>query len=594
MFWQFFLAAGGILLVCFVLLGLIIINWAEKNEYNQAEEELNAVARLVQESVRGYSPGLLGATQQRLSQLEEELSVRIDLYVSDQSLADTAAPVSLNWLDAKNVHAEVLQAKKQGKGIHIHGATGNDPAMMFLALRCSEDCPVRVVRVGLPLRIIEQRIQAFRWQIWSTVGIAVILGVVMAFGLTYVIIRPLHELASNVEEMAAGEYGGKVFADGKSEISILARHFNLTSERINAMFAQMGEDRDQLRAVLGGMSEGVIAVDTDQRILFANHRAANLLGFEGRTAVGRRLWEVARYRPIHEAVEAAMENKFSGTREMNCKGASPRTVSISSGPLPGSPPRGAVLVLHDVTELRRLERIRQDFVANVSHELKTPLTVNRANVEMLLDGAAQDPDHRGLFLKRIEENSERLGNLIQDLISLARIESGEENFSFEDTPVEDVIEACVRRRRTLLEGKQQTLEILPPPKPLTVRTDEEAALQILDNLVDNAIKYTPNGGRVTVRWWEEDEFVYIEVKDTGIGISEANLARIFERFYRVDRARSREMGGTGLGLSIVKHLSQVMRGGIKATSVPEEGSKFTFWLPCQPVAESVMESNSTG
>ena len=242
-----------------------------------------------------------------------------------------------------------------------------------------------------------------------------------------------------------------------------------------------------------------------------------------------------------------------------------------------------MLVFHDTTELRRLENLRQEFAANVSHELKTPLAIIKACVETLIDGAVDDPEHRGQFLQRIDEQSERLHRLILDLLHLARIESETEIFSMEELDLESEVAACLERQRTLAESKRQKLELQPPAGdqgPILAWADEEAVQQILDNLVDNALKYTPAEGTIAIRWGRDGNQVFIEVRDTGIGIPESELPRIFERFYRVDKARSRELGGTGLGLSIVKHLTQAMQGSIQAKSQLGQGSSFTVRLPC--------------
>jgi two-component system phosphate regulon sensor histidine kinase PhoR len=260
-------------------------------------------------------------------------------------------------------------------------------------------------------------------------------------------------------------------------------------------------------------------------------------------------------------------------------------LTVHAARLDGLPPRGAVLVLHDTTELRRLERLRQEFVANVSHELKTPLSVIKVCVETLLDGALDDLQHRGHFLEQVASQSNRLHALILDLLSLARLESGEELFDFQPVVIEEVVQACLERHRPRAETKRQTLEVVPPEgaASITAWADEEAVEQILDNLLDNAVKYTPEGGRLSVRWRAEGEQVILEVSDTGIGIPETDLPRIFERFYRVDKARSREMGGTGLGLSIVKHLTQALRGSVRADSRPGRGTTFIVSLPRAPL-----------
>jgi two-component system phosphate regulon sensor histidine kinase PhoR len=238
------------------------------------------------------------------------------------------------------------------------------------------------------------------------------------------------------------------------------------------------------------------------------------------------------------------------------------------------------MVLHDTTELRRLERLRQEFVANVSHELKTPLTGIKLCTETLLAGAVEDPVHRIRFLEQIAAQGDRLHMLILDLLSLARVESGEELFEFEAVSVPDVVQACLERHRPKAEAHRQTLDLASESGPRSlVWADQEAVGQILDNLLDNALKYTPEGGRVHIGWGEDNGQVWLQVADDGIGIPEADLPRIFERFYRVDKARSREMGGTGLGLAIVKHLTQAMKGNVQAASVVGRGATFTVRLP---------------
>jgi two-component system phosphate regulon sensor histidine kinase PhoR len=258
-----------------------------------------------------------------------------------------------------------------------------------------------------------------------------------------------------------------------------------------------------------------------------------------------------------------------------------RHLSVRGNPLPGTAPTGAVFVFHDVTELRRLERMRQDFVANASHELKTPLASIKAYTETLMDWALYDETVNARFLKRIDEQAERLNQLILDLLSLARIESGQEAFKHGPLFLVPVLESCVESHRGRAESKNLSLTFLSGSlqEDSMVLADEEAIRQIVDNLVDNAIKYTPEGGSVCVTCYSDQNMASVEVADSGIGIPRAELSRIFERFYRVDKARSRELGGTGLGLSIVKHLMQSIGGQIDVTSRVGSGSKFTIHLP---------------
>jgi two-component system phosphate regulon sensor histidine kinase PhoR len=290
---------------------------------------------------------------------------------------------------------------------------------------------------------------------------------------------------------------------------------------------------------------------------------------------------VTRQRTLREAVDAALAGGGPQRRELAWNGASEKYLTLYVSLLPGGNPVGAVLVIHDTTELRRLERLRQEFVANVSHELKTPLANIKSSVETLIDGAVEDPSARGLFLAEIADQADRQQMLIEDLLSLARIESAEQRFIPERVLVDDAVHACLDRHRTRAEARGLTLNgvaLANTPPDLTVWADEAAFAQVLDNLVDNAIKYTPTG-RITARWRATPIEVIIEVEDTGMGIPAADQPRIFERFYRVDKARSREMGGTGLGLAIVKHLVQAMKGTVRVVSEEGIGSLFTVSLP---------------
>ena len=391
-------------------------------------------------------------------------------------------------------------------------------------------------------------------------------------------VRALAEVTAAAHRVTAGHYGHKVYALGGGAIGALARAFNAMSERLAGQFAQVEADRQQLRTILGGMIEGVVAIDGQQRLLFANERAAQLLEFHPTTAIGRKFWEIVRQKPVLAMVEKALANKQPRREEFDWRGTS-KSMALYVSPL--GEDRGAILVLHDISELRRLERLRHEFVANVSHELKTPLSVIKANVETLIGGAVDDLEYRAGFLEQINDQADRLHNLILDLLSLARIESGNQVLEIQRVSLADVVEECMERHRPRIAAKGQTVEVQPPPEPSAeeIWTDPEALGQILDNLIDNAVKYTPNGSRIRVHWYGCGDQVCLEVIDNGPGIPEDDLPRIFERFYRVDKARSRELGGTGLGLAIVKNLAHILKGSVKAASQAGQGATFTVSLP---------------
>ena len=238
-------------------------------------------------------------------------------------------------------------------------------------------------------------------------------------------------------------------------------------------------------------------------------------------------------------------------------------------------------MLHDVSHLRRLENLRREFVSNVSHELKTPLTTIQAYTETLLDGAVDDANINRKFLQRIDEQADRLHRLILDLLSLARIESAEDAYELLPVPVAEIVRVCIDEHQAVATSKGVSLIVEPPPTEVVVWADEEGLLTVLNNLVDNAIKYTAAKGSVTVRWRHDERRAVIEVEDTGIGIPKQHQSRVFERFFRVDKARSRELGGTGLGLSIVKHWVQVFGGTVEVFSELGRGTKFVIRVPRQ-------------
>jgi two-component system, OmpR family, phosphate regulon sensor histidine kinase PhoR len=417
---------------------------------------------------------------------------------------------------------------------------------------------------------------------------AALLGVVVvtaAIRLTRRRRRAMIELQRGFTAIASARTPRPVTTFVGGRIGGLARGFNELVPLLDVRLARLEEDRQLLAAVLEGMNEGVIAVDARRRLLFANDAASKLFAL-GQGSVGRMVAELVRSPRVQEAVDATLVGSGPHRVEIVVADIDARGVggqlslAVQGTALPGSPPPGAVLVFHDVTDLRRLERMRQDFVANASHELKTPLAAIKAYTETLLDGALHDDAVNTRFLGQIDEQVDRLNQLIQDLLSLARIEAGGSAFHHAPLRLGPVVREIVEAHRTRAEANGLRYEPdLPTGDGPLVRADEEAVRQILDNLIDNALKYTPEGGRVAVSCRMAPDRVAIEVVDTGIGIPRDDLPRVFERFYRVDKARSREMGGTGLGLSIVKNLVNTLGGQIAVESRPGQGSLFRVTLP---------------
>ncbi len=568
------------------ILGVVVHQWVEHYGFEQVEENLRMHAFLIAQDLQDLGTDAPVALQPRVDAMQREINSRVTVLASDgRVLADSSEDPAR--LENHLSRPEVVLAREKGIGTFIHRSQiSGRPMMMYFARRVEGTdgkTVIGFVRVARSLDSIRDDLARIRKVIWSVGGSLFAAAICIAIAMAWRMAGPLQELTAGAQTIAAGEFGRQVRASGKDEIGVLGRTFNLMSERLAAQFAQLEQDREQLRAVLNGMVEGVIALDGQQRILFANRRADRLLEFPASSVVGRSFPDLVRQPDILEIVRQSLQTVEPVKKEVVWDSTGPRTMMIHAARLSDSPTGGVVLVLADVSELRRLERIRQEFVANVSHELKTPLSVIKACIETLLNGAVDDRANRDYFMQQINEGADRLHHLILDLLHLARIESGEMEFHYELLPVYPTITACLERYRTMADAKDQQL-VTPPPDAAEVWADPEVFDQVLDNLVDNAVKYTPKGGHISVGWHLENGDVFLEVKDDGIGIPESDLPRVFERFYRVDRARSRELGGTGLGLSIVKHLVQGMAGSVWAESKPGCGTTFFVRLPRAPAS----------
>lgn len=346
----------------------------------------------------------------------------------------------------------------------------------------------------------------------------------------------------------------------------------------------MGSSEDLVREIarlnsaLETLPEGVMALDQSKNVLFANHNVFIFFGLEPKPAHGQKLSDLVQHPSLHDAVAATFEEPEPFSAEFEV--LEPRRVIAFKGRrLDCDDGRTIVVVLDDMTELRRLENIRQDFFANISHDLKTPLAAIKAFAETLLDGASEDPEVRIKFLKRIEEQTERLYSLVQDMLMLGRVESKDPGFVLQHVDAREVVLASVETFRPDSVLKGLRLDVDVGSKPCPVLVDPEGLQVILRNLVDNAVKYTPAGGAINVTLRRAVNEAALTVADEGIGIPPQDLGRVFERFYRVDKARSRQLGGTGLGLSIVKHLVQTFGGTVGVTSQIGKGSAFTVRLP---------------
>lgn len=391
--------------------------------------------------------------------------------------------------------------------------------------------------------------------------------------------RDIAALEKAMAAVAAGDFAARPEAGDSLELSGLASQVGVLAVRTRSGLGALAEEKTSLRAVLDNMAEGVVILSPDGRVMDANAAVERLLGAPMAGVRGRPVAEVFRHPPLQDLARQALATLVPQSGEVTLFTPEERVFAVSATALPGGAvPAGAVLVLHDITRLRALEDLRKEFVANVSHELRTPLASIKSFAETLRLGALDDKGVRVEFVRTIEEQADRLTAIVDDLLELAALEGGRRPLRLVDLDLSVPVGSVLAALKPLADPVGVALVATVPPGT-RVRADAAALERVLRNLVENAVKYNREMGRVDVSAAAEGAFVRVSVTDTGLGIPAADLPRVFERFYRVDKARSREKGGTGLGLSIVKHLVDGLGGAVRAESAEGKGSTFSFTLP---------------
>jgi len=483
-------------------------------------------------------------------------------------------------LDNHAGRPEVAAALVHGRGKSIRRSATLGLDLMYLAaLVRPPGSPPVVIRLAVPLAQVDRILSRLR----RLVVQALVLGVLLSLGVAYLVARgisrPVRQLTSTAVTIADGDLSQRFRRYPSHEIGRLGRAFDRMADNLQARIAEATRARDTLASILWGMGEGVLVSDRQGRVILANRALRQLLGLE-RDPEGEQVSEVIRLPELLEAMQAMRRGAGRRRVELQTRGQSPRWLEVNLVQLrQGGQAAGVVAVFHDISERKRTEQVLKDFVANVSHELRTPLSAIRGAAETLLDGALAEPEQARRFAQIISRQVLRMENLAVDLLSLARLESGESAPVREEIRAGELVSSAGEAVEALARDKGVTLELEPPEPDFGFRADRGQVEQALYNLMDNAVKYTPAGGRVRLEILRRAGQVVLEVSDTGIGIDRQHLARLFQRFYRVDRQRSRHLGGTGLGLAIVKHIAMVHGGRVEVESTPGQGSIFRLVLP---------------
>jgi two-component system phosphate regulon sensor histidine kinase PhoR len=419
-------------------------------------------------------------------------------------------------------------------------------------------------------------------KLFPLIAVLLFAAILASFFLPRFTSKRVRRMKEFVDRAAAGDFTPLTRDRDRDELSELSDALAKTLTQYEQTIRTLTDERNRSAAILASMVEGVAVLSRDERIVYCNEALEQILELPKGISQGQKLVHALRQAELVAAVRQVLQDKEQVTGEVEVGTIRPRSFSVTAALVHGDRENSAVLVLHDITELRRLERVRRDFVANVSHEFKTPLTAIQGFAETLLGGAVDDKKHRTHFLEIIREQASRLARLTDDLLKLSRIEAGRLELEWRAVSVAALVNGCLETVRLKAEPKGIRASARLPENIPAVRGDNAQLSEVLQNLLDNAVQYTPAGGKVEVSASVQDgAIVTFTVADSGIGIPESDLERIFERFYRVDAARSREAGGTGLGLSIARHIVEAHGGRIWVESAVGLGSKFHFTIPIQ-------------
>ena len=489
-------------------------------------------------------------------------------------------------LDNHLNRSEIQEARVKGKGTATRYSRTLKMDMLYVALPLYEGSHLKgYLRLSRPLLEVDRSVDKLRFSIFQVLLLIIILSMIVAFIFSMKVISPIQEIEAFTDKIRKGDVSGMLMIDSRDEIGQLSKNINDMVAELQEKIRVANEEKWKLRAAFASMAEGVMVLDSQNRIEGLNKGMAEMIGREYADIVGKTPIEAFRNIALQDALNRFRQAGEIVLEEITLGDENPMILDVNISAvksLPGQDPK-TMIVFHNVTRLKKLEQVRADFVANVTHEIKTPLTAIIGFVETLQQGAIDDRVKAQKFLLTIHENAQRLNRLVDDLLTLSSIELGETELHLEGLALEDVFETAL----TLISPRAALKNVriqrdVQPGLPM-VLADRDRLVQILVNVLDNAVKFTPEGGSVSITASPEVQgSVVIKITDTGIGISKSELPRLGERFYRIDKTRSREMGGTGLGLSIVKHLMKAHEGSMEIESTLGKGTTVSLHFPVSP------------
>ena len=570
--WRIAITFVVLILVCMGGLSAYLLHFVKGNYLESLRTQLTDEAQLVGDASKPYFEGEQAKGIDTIAdRLGNKIDARITIIDADGVVLGDSEKDPRTMENHGN-RPEVIEALSGEVGSSIRYSTTLGCDMMYVAVPIMADGEIAgIARVSLPLAEINESLGHINRMIVGGTGIAALVAILLALQISRSTTEPLKKLTQMSKGMARGEFDQKIQITSRDEVGELAEAFNLMAARLKEMVTVLTNERDKMAAILSTMGDGILVVDSESRVTMVNRAAEKLLKLSEDEAVGRTFIEVVRDHELDSILQECLKTleQQTGVAETEPRRQFLRMIATPLG-------SGSLVLLQDISELRRLETVRRDFISNISHELRTPVASLKVLAETLQEGAIDDRAVAQDFLHKINIEVDRLTQMVNELGELSRIESGEFPLKIQPVDLGDVVRRVAERLRAQAERGGLSLKVDIPHGLAKALADEERVEQVLVNLVHNAIKFTSPGGRITISTEVEGDSILISVADTGVGIPADDLPRIFERFYKADKARSG--GGTGLGLAIAKHIVEALGGKIWVESIEGRGSTFTFTL----------------
>ena len=573
--WRIGLVFAVLIIACIGGLGAYLSHLTRSDHLGTLRTQLTDQARLIGDISTPYLTGNQTENLEALAQrLGAQIGARITIINKDGvALADSEEDPAT--LDNHSNRPEVMDALSKGSGSSIRYSATLGYNMMYAAIPITSNGEVvGIARVALPLTQIDKSLEHLNRIIIIGAIIASVIAILLAFQILRITTEPVKKLTQLSRKMSQGELDQEIKITSRDEVGELARAFNQMAGRLKEMVALVTNERDRMATILSNIDDAIFMVDSGSKVTTMNQAAEKIFQTQANKALGHTFIEIVRDHELNEMLQHCLSTGKQQTGAVEIK---PKKQLLFMAATPLSGDSGCLVHIRDVTELRRLEMVRQDFISNISHELRTPIASVKALAETLNEGAIEDQAVAKDFLSRINVEADKLAQMVQELGELSRIESGEAPLQKRHINIADAIEHAVDRLKAQSDRAGLNLDINIPPALPKVMADEARVEQVLVNLIHNATKFTPSGGKISISAKARDNDILVSVADTGIGIPLDDLPRIFERFYKADKSRSG--GGTGLGLAIAKHIAEAHGGRIWVESVEGKGSTFSFTLP---------------